>query len=76
MSTDHALDRAEWIHHTERSLGLPDEASWQRTITPYLVLVRLANYYYASMHFGAMIVLLVWVFLACARCGRGPPWCW
>ena len=48
MSTDHALDRGEWIHHTELRLGMPDEASWQRAITPYPVLVRLANYYYAA----------------------------
>ncbi len=34
MSTDHALDRAEWIHRTELRLGLPDEASWQQAITP------------------------------------------
>ncbi|MFE0459758.1 phosphatase PAP2 family protein [Kitasatospora sp. NPDC058965] len=63
MSTDHALDRAEWIHRTELNLGLPDEASWQRAVTPYPVLVRLANYYYASMHFGVMLVVLLWLFL-------------
>ncbi|MDH6138004.1 hypothetical protein P3T37_007447 [Kitasatospora sp. MAA4] len=63
MSTDHALDRAEWIHHTELELGLPDEASWQQAVTPYPILVRLANYYYASMHFAAMIALLAWVFV-------------
>ncbi|WP_063771988.1 phosphatase PAP2 family protein [Kitasatospora mediocidica] len=63
MSTDHALDRAEWIHRTELRFGLPDETSWQRAVTPYPILVRLANYYYASMHFAAMIALLAWVFL-------------
>src|SRR5690242_11508875 len=51
MSADHALDRASWIHGAERVIGLPDEASWQAAITPYPVLVRLANYYYAVMHF-------------------------
>ncbi|MCX4746532.1 phosphatase PAP2 family protein [Kitasatospora sp. NBC_01287] len=63
MSTDHALSRAEWIHRTELRVGLPDEASVQRLITPYPVLVRLANYYYASMHFGVMIAVLLWAFL-------------
>ncbi|MGF1431870.1 phosphatase PAP2 family protein [Kitasatospora sp. LaBMicrA B282] len=63
MSTDHALDRAEWIHRTELRLGLPNEVSWQQAITPYPVLVRLANYYYASMHFAVMIATLIWVFL-------------
>ncbi|MFF2044701.1 phosphatase PAP2 family protein [Kitasatospora sp. NPDC058170] len=63
MSTDHALDRASWIHRTELSLGLPDEASWQAAVTPCPALVKLANYYYASMHFAVMIGVLVWVFV-------------
>ncbi|MFI9274820.1 phosphatase PAP2 family protein [Kitasatospora sp. NPDC052896] len=63
LSTAHALDRAEWIHRTELRLGLPDEATWQRAVTPYPVLVQLANYYYAIMHFAVMLVLLVWVFV-------------
>ncbi|MFF7637869.1 phosphatase PAP2 family protein [Kitasatospora sp. NPDC008050] len=63
MSTDHALDRAEWIHRTELRLGLPDEASWQRAVLPHSILVRLANYYYATMHFAVMIAVLLWVFL-------------
>ncbi len=63
MSTDHALDRAEWIHRTELRVSLPDEATWQQAVTPYPVLVRLANYYYAVMHFGVMIALLLWVFV-------------
>ncbi|MFJ2868093.1 phosphatase PAP2 family protein [Kitasatospora sp. NPDC087314] len=63
MSADHALDRASWIHRTESEIGLPDEASWQAAITPYPVLVRLANYYYAVMHFAVMLAVLLWVFL-------------
>ncbi|MFE6052469.1 phosphatase PAP2 family protein [Kitasatospora sp. NPDC056446] len=63
MSADHALDRASWIHHTEQVIGLPDEASWQAAVTPYPVLVRLANYYYAAMHFAVMLGVLLWVFL-------------
>ncbi|MFD5467561.1 phosphatase PAP2 family protein [Kitasatospora sp. NPDC127059] len=63
MSADHALDRAGWIHRTERAVGLPDEASWQAAVTPYPVLVRLANYYYAVMHFAVMLGVLLWVFL-------------
>ncbi|MGW3046402.1 phosphatase PAP2 family protein, partial [Kitasatospora sp. NPDC001159] len=63
MSTDHALDRASWVHRTEQAIGLPDEASWQAAITPYPVLVRLANYYYAVMHFAVMLGVLLWVFV-------------
>ncbi|WP_371479336.1 phosphatase PAP2 family protein [Kitasatospora sp. NBC_00315] len=63
MSADHALDRASWIHRTELSLGLPDEAALQRAAVPYPVLVKAANYYYASMHFAVMIAVLLWVFV-------------
>ncbi|MFI9324240.1 phosphatase PAP2 family protein [Kitasatospora aureofaciens] len=63
MSADHALDRASWIHRTEQVVGLPDEASWQAAVTPYPVLVRLANYYYAVMHFAVMLGVLFWVFV-------------
>ncbi|GAA4866405.1 phosphatase PAP2 family protein [Kitasatospora terrestris] len=63
MSTDHALDRAEWIHRTELEFGLPDEVAWQRVVMPHPWLVQAANYYYATMHFGAMLVLLLWLFL-------------
>ncbi|MFF3006572.1 phosphatase PAP2 family protein, partial [Kitasatospora sp. NPDC057940] len=63
MSGDHALDRADWIHRTESLIGLPDEASWQAAVTPYPVLVRLANYYYAAMHFAVMLAVLLWVFV-------------
>ncbi|MGW4896859.1 phosphatase PAP2 family protein [Kitasatospora sp. NPDC004240] len=63
MSTEHALDRANWIHRTELSLGFPDEAAWQAAVTPYPVAVKAANYYYASMHFAVMIGVLLWVFV-------------
>ncbi|MGW6913557.1 phosphatase PAP2 family protein [Kitasatospora sp. NPDC054939] len=63
MSTEHALDRADWIHRTELAFGLPDEAVWQAAVTPYPVLVKAANYYYAVMHFSVMLGVLLWVFL-------------
>ncbi|MFI6447508.1 phosphatase PAP2 family protein [Kitasatospora sp. NPDC050543] len=63
MSTDHALDRAAWIHRAELSLGLPDEAAWQAAVMPYPVAIRAANYYYAAMHFAVMIAVLLWVFV-------------
>ncbi|AUG79903.1 hypothetical protein CFP65_5194 [Kitasatospora sp. MMS16-BH015] len=62
MSTAHALDRADWIHRTELGLGLPDEAAWQRWVEPHGWLVSACNYFYASAHFGVMLVLLAWVF--------------
>ncbi|GAA0657525.1 phosphatase PAP2 family protein [Kitasatospora atroaurantiaca] len=62
VSPDHALDRADWIHRTELRLGFPDEAAWQRAVTPHAWLIAASNYYYATMHFAVMIALLVWVF--------------
>ncbi|PJN21480.1 inositol phosphorylceramide synthase [Kitasatospora sp. CB02891] len=63
MGTDNALDRAAWIHRTELDLGLPDEASWQQAVVGHPWLVQAANYYYATMHFGVMLVVLLWLFL-------------
>ncbi|WP_303392098.1 phosphatase PAP2 family protein [Kitasatospora sp. NA04385] len=63
LGTDHALERAEWIHRTEGELGLPDEVSWQRAVVGHPWLVQGANYYYATMHFGVMLVVLLWLFL-------------
>nr|WP_237419422.1 phosphatase PAP2 family protein [Kitasatospora sp. SID7827] len=63
LGTDHALQRAEWIHRTEGEFGLPDEASWQRAVVGHPWLVQAANYYYATMHFGVMLLVLLWLFL-------------
>ncbi|MFF0393625.1 phosphatase PAP2 family protein [Kitasatospora sp. NPDC004615] len=63
VGTDHALDRADWIHRTELGLGLPDEADWQRSVVGHPWLVQAANYYYATMHFGVMLIVLLWLFL-------------
>jgi hypothetical protein len=71
VGTEHAVDRAQRIHRLEQDLGLPDEASWQRVVLPYPWLVKSANYYYAVMHFAAMIALLLWVFV---RHRRHYPW--
>jgi PAP2 superfamily len=58
-----ALTHAWWIWHTERSLGLPSELSVQRLLLPHPLLSQLANLYYATMHFGVLIAMLVWLFI-------------
>jgi hypothetical protein len=58
-----ALTHAWWIWHTERSLGLPSELSVQRLLLPHPLLSQLANLYYATMHFGVLIAMLVWLFV-------------
>ena len=71
MGTGDAIARGQWIWRTERRLGFPSEAALQRWFLPHHVLVQGANYYYAVMHFGAMIALLVWLFL---RHRESYPW--
>jgi hypothetical protein len=58
-----ALTHAWWIWHTERSLGLPSELSVQRLLLPQPLLSQLANLYYATMHFGVLIAMLIWLFV-------------
>ena len=71
MGTDDAIARGQWIWDTERRLGLPSEAALQRLVLPHPLLVEAANYYYAVMHFGVMIALLLWLFL---RHRESYPW--
>ncbi|MFC1405828.1 MULTISPECIES: phosphatase PAP2 family protein [Streptacidiphilus] len=63
MGTQDAVTRGEWIWNTERTIGLPSEYTLQHWVLPHPWLVQGANYYYATMHFGAMVALLAWVFL-------------
>lgn len=71
MSTDGAFSRGQAIWDAERRLHLPSEATLQNWVLPHPWLAQAANYYYASMHFGAVIVLLVWLFL---RHRQAYPW--
>jgi PAP2 superfamily len=58
-----ALAHAWWIWRTERSLGLPSELSVQHLLVPHPLLAQIANLYYATMHFGVLIAMLVWLFV-------------
>ena len=58
-----ALSHAWWIWHAERSLGLPSELAVQRLLLPHPLLSQLANLYYAAMHFGVLIAMLIWLFV-------------
>jgi hypothetical protein len=59
-----ALAHAWWIWHAERSLGLPSELAAQRLLLPHPLLSQVANLYYATMHFGVLIAMLVWLFVS------------
>jgi hypothetical protein len=65
-----ALSHARWIWHAERTLRLPSELDVQRLLLPHPLLSQFANLYYAIMHFGMLIAMLVWLF---ARHRDGYP---
>ncbi|MGK5740224.1 phosphatase PAP2 family protein [Micromonospora sp. URMC 103] len=61
LSTAYASATHVWS--VERALGLPDEASLQQSVLSHHGLVRLANTYYASVHFPATGALLLFTYL-------------
>jgi hypothetical protein len=65
-----AIGHGRWVWDTERTLRLPGEASVQRLLLPHPLLSEAANLYYAIMHFGMLIAMLVWLF---ARHREGYP---
>jgi hypothetical protein len=65
-----AIGHGQWIWHTERTLRLPSEADVQRLLLPHPLLSEIANLYYATMHFGLLIAMLIWLF---ARHRDGYP---
>jgi hypothetical protein len=65
-----AVAHGWWIWDTERTLRLPSEADVQRLLLPHPLLSEIANLYYATMHFGVLIAMLIWLF---ARHRDGYP---
>ncbi len=61
--TEGAFARARWIVQVERDWHLPSEIRAQDLVTGHPWLVEMINLYYATMHFAALFVLLVWMFL-------------
>jgi hypothetical protein len=60
--TSAALGRGQWIWDAERSTHLLNEHTVQGWILPHPIIVQAANLYYDVMHFGVMIVFLLWMF--------------
>jgi hypothetical protein len=63
LGTTGAFARARWLVRVEHDLHLPSEAGVQRLVLHHPWLVQVCNLYYASMHFGALFVFLLWLFL-------------
>ncbi|MBG0851043.1 phosphatase PAP2 family protein [Streptomyces spinoverrucosus] len=66
LATDHtreAFRNAHRVWDLERALHLPGEGAVQSLLLHGDTLVRLANAYYATVHFPATAALLVWLYL-------------
>ena len=61
--TAEALHNAGRVWHLERTLGLPGEGAVQSLLLHGDTAVRLANTYYATVHFPATAAFLVWLYL-------------
>ncbi|HVT68662.1 MAG TPA: phosphatase PAP2 family protein [Trebonia sp.] len=61
---------ARSVWSAERAVHLPDEVGVQHLLLPHPLLSEGANLYYATMHFGMLIAMLVWLF---ARHRDGYP---
>ncbi|MCW3838697.1 phosphatase PAP2 family protein [Micromonospora yasonensis] len=61
--TSAALTNGERVWQLERLLHLPGEAAVQQPLLAHELLVRLANSYYAYVHFPATASCLVWLYV-------------
>jgi PAP2 superfamily len=62
LQVNGARGHALWLWHVERAFHLPSEVALQRVFLPYPLIIKAFNVYYATMHFPALIVFLIWLF--------------
>ena len=58
-----AITHAWWLWNTERTLRLPSELDVQGLLLLHPLPSEIANLYYATMHFGMLIAMLIWLFV-------------
>ncbi|MEU2064824.1 phosphatase PAP2 family protein [Streptomyces sp. NPDC013455] len=66
LATGHTADafrNARRVWHLERTVHLPGETAVQTALLHGETLVRLANTYYATVHFPATLAFLIWLYL-------------
>jgi hypothetical protein len=51
-----------WLWHVEQTLHFPSEVTVQRWFLPYPWIIKFFNVYYATVHFPALIIFLIWCF--------------
>ncbi|MET9296000.1 phosphatase PAP2 family protein [Streptomyces sp. NPDC003077] len=57
-----ALKNADWIWHTEHTLGIAVEHTINHAVNSVTWLIVAMNYYYATLHFIVTIGVLVWLY--------------
>ena len=62
LQVDGARGHALWLWHVERVMHLPSEVAVQRVFLSQPFVVKAFNVYYATVHFPALIIFLVWLF--------------
>ncbi|MDQ1468342.1 MAG: hypothetical protein QOH10_2757 [Actinomycetota bacterium] len=62
MQLDGARGHARWLWHVEQVLHLPSEVALQQVFLPHPLIIKAFNVYYATVHFPALIVFLIWMF--------------
>src|SRR6478735_4619616 len=63
MRVDGAIDRGRDIWRFEQWLHLPSELGLQHAVLEHSWMMRFANFYYATAHVTAIILVLLWAFL-------------
>jgi hypothetical protein len=61
--TNQAVQRGHWVWNHERAWHFPSEVALQKPILGHPLLVQACNIYYATMHFGMLLAVLLWLFI-------------
>lgn len=61
--TDQAVQRGQWVWKHERAWHFPSEVALQRPILGHSLFVQVCNIYYATMHFGMLLAVLLWLYI-------------
>ena len=61
--TGEAVKRGAWLWQHERAWHFPSEVAVQRPILGHPLIVQICNIYYATMHFGMLLAVLLWLYI-------------
>jgi hypothetical protein len=61
--TDEAVKRGQWVWDQERAWHFPSEVALQRPILGHPLVEQACNIYYATMHFGMLLAVLLWLYI-------------